>query len=45
MLLVDTHGKIVFMGHPANRKIEEDIDKLLKGETLTGAGCNAAEPG
>lgn len=45
VLLVDTHGKIVFMGHPANRKIEEDIDKLLKGETLTGAGCNAAEPG
>ena len=38
VLLVDTHGKIVFMGHPASRKIEEDIDKLLKDEKLTGEG-------
>ena len=35
MLLVDTNGKIVFKGHPYDRKnLEDDIDKLLKGETL-----------
>ena len=42
MLLVDTKGKIVFMGHPASRKIEEDIDNLLKGEVLTGEGTGAS---
>ncbi len=35
VLLVDTNGKIVFKGHPYDRKnLEDDIDKLLKGETL-----------
>ena len=35
VLLVDTNGKIVFKGHPASRKnLEEDFDKLLKGEPL-----------
>ena len=34
--LIDTTGKIVFKGHPASRKLEEDIDNLLKGEKLTG---------
>ena len=29
VLLVDTKGKIVFMGHPAKREIEKDIDALL----------------
>jgi len=38
-LLVDTHGKIVFIGHPASRKLEEDINTLLKGEAITGEGC------
>jgi thiol-disulfide isomerase/thioredoxin len=42
VLLIDTDGVIVFMGHPANRDIEKDIDALLKGEKLTGAGCEAA---
>ena len=47
VLLVDTKGKIVFVGHPASRKLEEDIDKLLKGETLSGEGTgqSAAEEG
>jgi len=40
VLLVDTHGKIVFVGHPASRKLEEDIDTLLKGEKITGAGTS-----
>jgi len=41
VLLVDTEGVIVFMGHPASRNIEKDIDALLKGEKLTGEGCNS----
>jgi len=36
VLLVDTNGTIVFMGHPASRKLEEDIDALLAGKTLEG---------
>lgn len=36
VLLVDTEGTIVFMGHPASRDIEKDIDTLLKGDKLTG---------
>lgn len=34
VLLVDTHGKIVFSGHPASIDIEATIDKLLLGETI-----------
>ena len=45
MALVDTHGKIVFIGHPATRKLEEDIDKLLKGEKITGEGTGASSSG
>lgn len=42
VLLVDTTGTIVFIGHPANRPdLEGDIDKLLKGEKITGAGTTA----
>jgi len=33
-LLVDTHGKIVWIGHPASRNLEEDIDNLLAGKQL-----------
>ena len=46
VLLVDTNGKIVFKGHPASRpNLEEDFDKLLKGETLEGikSGSNDDE--
>jgi hypothetical protein len=31
VLLVDTKGKIVFVGHPASRQLDQDIDSLLKG--------------
>lgn len=44
-LLVDTSGNIVFVGHPASRKLEDDINALLKGEKLTGEGCSAAGGG
>lgn len=40
--LVDTKGNIVFVGHPASRKLEEDINTLLKGEKISGAGTTAA---
>lgn len=39
VMLIDTEGKIVFKGHPANRKdLEKDFDTLLKGEKITGPG-------
>ena len=38
VMLVDTEGKLAFVGHPAVRKLEEDIDTLIKGEKLTGEG-------
>jgi len=44
VLLVDTHGKIVYVGHPASHQLEKDIDELLKGNVLTGQGTGAAEP-
>merc|ERR1711939_1154221 len=44
VLMVDTKGKIVFKGHPANRKdLVQDFNDLLEGKTLTGEGCGAAE--
>ena len=39
VLLVDTEGTIVFTGHPSSRKLEEDIDTLLKGDKITGPGA------
>lgn len=43
-MLIDTHGTIVFKGHPANRSnLEEDFDTLLKGEKITGPGTEAAD--
>lgn len=33
-ILVDTHGKIVWIGHPDDRNLEEDIKNLLAGEVL-----------
>lgn len=44
-LLVDTAGKICWVGHPSSRKLEEDIDSLLAGGVLTGAGTSKAAGG
>ncbi len=33
--LIDTEGRIVFVGHPSERDLEADINTLLKGEKLT----------
>lgn len=47
VMLIDTEGRMVFVGHPATRKnLEEDFDTLLKGEKLTGEGAwvEAAAP-
>lgn len=42
VMIIDTNGKIVFKGHPANRPdLEADFDALLKGETITGAGTES----
>uniref|UniRef100_A0A7S3IZY9 Thioredoxin domain-containing protein n=1 Tax=Strombidium inclinatum TaxID=197538 RepID=A0A7S3IZY9_9SPIT len=44
VILVDTKGKIVYKGHPAQRKdLEADFDTLLKGEAITGEGTAPAE--
>ena len=49
VVLVDTHGKIAFIGHPATRDLEKDINELLEGKSLTGEGTTvkggAAEDG
>ena len=34
IVLVDTKGNIAFVGHPAKRNLEKDIDTLLKGEPI-----------
>jgi hypothetical protein len=36
VVLIDTEGKIAFIGHPAERKLEEDIETLLRGEKFKG---------
>lgn len=41
-MLVDGNGKLAFVGHPSSRKLEEDIDNLVKGEKLTGEGTSGA---
>lgn len=44
VMLIDTQGKIVFKGHPANRPdLASDMTKLLAGETISGEGCAPAE--
>ena len=35
VVLVDTEGKIVFVGHPSKHDFGADINTLLKGEQLT----------
>jgi len=41
-LMIDTHGKIVFIGHPASRpNLEQDLNDLKDGKTITGEGCSA----
>lgn len=40
-MLLDQDGTIVFKGHPAGRpNLEEDLDKLSRGEKLTGDGIS-----
>ena len=34
--LVDTHGKIVFIGHPMSTNLEENIQSLLQGKPIGG---------
>ena len=34
VILVDKKGNIVFKGHPAGRNLEDDINKLIRGEEL-----------
>lgn len=41
--IVDTTGKIVFVGHPASRKdLVQDFNDLLAGKAITGEGTTSA---
>lgn len=42
-VILDTEGKVAFMGHPASRTFEEDFQTLLDGKKLTGAGTGASD--
>jgi len=42
VFLVDKEGTIVFMGHPATRDLEKDINDLLAGNKLKGEGTGPA---
>ncbi len=43
-MLVDKEGTIVYKGHPAKRKLEEDIDALLKDEKIIVESTPAEKP-
>jgi len=44
VMLVDTKGKIVFKGHPANRPdLAADLTNLLAGGEISGEGCAPAK--
>lgn len=45
VVLIDTHGMIAFIGHPAERNLEADIETLLKGEKLKGIKAGGEEAG
>lgn len=45
VVLIDQAGTIAYVGHPASRKLEEDIETLLKGEKLTGVAGGDDEDG
>jgi hypothetical protein len=45
VVLIDTEGKIAFVGHPASTDLEKGIEKLLKGEKLGAAGGDDDEEG
>ncbi len=39
VVLIDGEGKIAFVGHPATRELEKDIETLIKGEKLKGVSA------
>ena len=43
VVLVDTTGKVVYIGHPASRELEKDIETLLRGEPLTGVKAGSED--
>ena len=46
MVLVDTEGKIAFIGYPIEKDLEKCIETLLKGEKLESkAGGDEGEEG
>ena len=43
VVLVDTEGKIAYVGHPARTNLEENIETLLKGEKIATAASEVAK--
>ena len=36
---MDKKGKIAFLGHPSFRRLDEDVQTLVKGRAIQGRGC------
>lgn len=45
VVLIDGHGKVAYIGHPASRDLEKDIETLIKGEPLKGVEGGDDEEG
>ena len=43
VVLIDTEGKIAFIGYPSSTDLEKGIEKLLKGEKLDASGGDDEE--
>ena len=43
VVLVDTEGKIAYVGHPAGTNLEQNIETLLKGEKIETAASVVAK--
>ena len=42
-VLIDKQGKIAFIGHPKERRMDEDINTLVKGKNLSGKGTESLD--
>ncbi len=43
VVLIDTEGKIAYIGHPAATNLEQNIETLLKGEKIGAASQSEDE--
>ncbi len=43
VVLIDTEGKIAYIGHPAATNLEQNIETLLKGQKIGAASQSEDE--